>query len=162
METETMTQQVATPRIKEVKPINFLFHRAEVKISNLTNQIPVAKELFKESVRLDLHPSGPIHWHYFGFMGDESKPFTLEVCLPVASIPADYDGKFHFKRTENFKCVSLLHEGGWQEIPKSYGILMEFMQQNKLQPSGITRELYINADFVNPEVNVTEIQMGVN
>lgn len=162
METETMTQQVATPRIKEVKPINFLFHRAEVKISDLTNQIPVAKELFKESVRLDLHPSGPIHWHYFGFMGDESKPFTLEVCLPVASIPADYDGKFHFKRTENFKCVSLLHEGGWPEIPKSYGILMEFMQQNKLQPSGITRELYINADFVNPEANMTEIQMGVN
>jgi len=162
METETMTKQVITPRTKEVKPINFLFHRAEVKISDLTNQIPVAKELFKESVRLDLHPSGPTHWHYFGFMGDESKPFTLEVCLPVASIPVDYDGKFHFKRTENFKCVSLLHEGGWQEIPKSYGILMEFMQQNKLKPSGITRELYINADFVNPETNVTEIQMGIN
>ncbi len=53
------------PVIKQVKPINFLFHRAEVNISDLINQVPVAKELFKESVRLDLHPSGPIHWHYF-------------------------------------------------------------------------------------------------
>jgi effector-binding domain-containing protein len=138
-----------------------LFHRAQVKISDLINQIPIAKELFKESVRLDLHPSGPIHWHYFGFMGDESTPFTLEVCLPVASVPTAYDGRFHFKRTENFKCVSLLHEGGWNEIPASYGILMEFMQRNKLQPSGVTRQLYINADFVNYNANVTEIQMGV-
>jgi effector-binding domain-containing protein len=162
METMTSNQLEISAMVKEIKPINFLFHRAEVKISDLVNQIPIAKELFKESVRLDLHPSGPIHWHYFGFMGDESKPFTLEVCLPVASVPADYDGKFHFKRTENFKCVSLLHEGGWQEIPKSYGVIMEFIQQNKLQPTGVTRELYINADFVNLDANVTEIQMGVN
>jgi len=145
METATLNLPHTTPRVTEIKSINFLFHRAEVKI-----------------VRLDLHPSGPIHWHYFGFMGDESKPFLLEVCLPVASIPTDYDGKFHFKRTENFKCVSLLHEGGWQEIPKSYGILMEYMKQHQLNPSGVTRELYINADFANPESNVTEIQMGIN
>jgi effector-binding domain-containing protein len=162
METKTANQQQIEPRVKEISPINFLFYRTEVKISDLINQIPVAKELIKECVRLDLHPSGPIHWHYFGFMGDESKPFTLEVCLPVTSIPSGYDGKFHFKRTENFKCVSLLHEGGWQEIPKSYGVLMEFMQQHKLQPIGVTRELYINADFVNLDANVTEIQMGIN
>jgi len=149
------------PIIKQIKPINFLFHSAEVKISDLTNQIPIAKELFKESVRLDLHPSGPIHWHYFGFMGDELKSFRLEVCLPIASIPSGYDGKFHFKRTENFKSVSFLHEGGWQEIPTSYGILMEYLRQHQLQPSGVTRELYINADFSYPEANITEIQMGI-
>jgi effector-binding domain-containing protein len=151
MEMQTLNQPETVPRIKEIKPINFLFHRVEVKISDLINQVPTAKELFKESVRLDLHPTGPIHWHYFGFDGDEN----------VATIPADYDGLFHFKRTENFKCVSLLHEGGWNEIPKSYGILMEFMQQHKLQPIGVTRELYINADFGKPDANVTEIQMGI-
>jgi effector-binding domain-containing protein len=150
-----------TPCIKLVKPINFLFHRAEVRLSDLTNQIPIAKELFKDAVRLDLHPSGPIHWHYFGFTGDESKPFTLEVCLPVAILPTHYQGKLHVQRTENFKAVSLIHEGGWQDIPKSYGLIMNFIQQNHLQPTGVTRELYINADFINPEANVTEIQMGI-
>ncbi len=118
MENETILPESIALQIKNIKPINFLFHRAEVKISDLSSQIPIAKELFKESVRLDLHSSGPIHWHYFGFMGDESKPFTLEVCLPVASIPADYDGKFHFKRTEIFKCVSLLHEGWLARNPQ--------------------------------------------
>ena len=162
MEIQTMNQLGSVPIIKDVKPINFLFHSKEVRLSDLVNQIPIAKELFKESVRLDLHPSGPVHWHYVGFSGDESKPFTLEVCLPMASVPADYDGKFHFKRTENFKCVSLLHEGGWNEIPTSYGLIMEYMQQHKLHPTGVTRQLYINADYMNPEANVTEIQKGVN
>ncbi len=156
-----MNKFINLSRVKEIQPINFVFHRAEVKVNDLINQVPIAKELFKESVRLDLHPTGPIHWHYFGFEGDPSKSFVLEVCLPVASVPNDYDGKFHLKRTENFKCVSLIHEGGWNEIPKSYGVMMGFIQQNKLQPIGITRELYINVDFINPEANVTEIQIEV-
>jgi effector-binding domain-containing protein len=161
MKTATTNEAEITPRIKVVKPINFLFHRAEVKISDLIDQVPIAKDIIKECVRLNLHPTGPIHWHYFGFMGDESKPFKLEICLPVGSIPAEYDGKFHFKRTENFKSVSIIHEGPWNEIPKSYGILMQYVQEHGLQPSGVNRELYINADFVYPDANVTEIQMGL-
>mgnify|MGYP001611380947 CR=1 FL=1 len=63
-----MSKQENKPLLKVVKPINFMFHRAEVQLGDLVNQIPVAKELFKESVRLDLHPSGPIHWHYLGLL----------------------------------------------------------------------------------------------
>ena len=150
-----------TPRVREIAPINFLYHRAEVKIADLINFVPVARELFKEVARLDLHMTGPVHWHYFGFAGDESKPFMLEVAVPVMEIPPQYDGKFQVKRTEAFHCVTLLHEGAWNEIPKSYGSLMAFMSQHGLQPLAINRELYINADFANPEANVTEIQMGI-
>lgn len=149
------------PVEKEVKPINFLYHRAEVRINDLINQIPVAKELFKEAVRLDLHPTGPIHWHYIGFTGVESKPFLLEVCLPIASVPNDYDGSFHFKRTESFKSLSIIHEGAWNEIPKSYETLMKYIEQRDYQPVGINREVYINSDFGDPQANVTEIQMGI-
>lgn len=38
---------------------------------------------------------------------------------------------------------------------------MAFMSQHGLQPLAINRELYINADFANPEANITEIQMGI-
>ena len=150
-----------TPDVKEIKPINFLYQRVEVKISDLPDQIPVARTLFQEAVKLDLHPTGPIHWHYIGFTGVASKQFLLEICLPVANVPNDYDGQFHFKRTENFKSISLVHEGGWDEIPKSYEIIMKCVQQHNYQPIGITRELYINADFTDPQANVTEIQLGI-
>ncbi len=150
------------PQLKEVKPINFLFFRAETKVNELMKFIPMAKDLFKEAVRLDLHVAGPIHWHYFGFTGDESKSFILEVAVPVANVVDEYDGAFHFKRTDPFKCVSLIHEGAWNDIPQSYGKIIQFVAENNLQMLGVNRELYINADFTNPEGNVTQIQLGVN
>ncbi len=147
-------------QIKEVKPVNFLYFRTETKIDQLVNFLPVGQELIKEALRLKIWVTGPVHWHYFGFV-DMNAPFTLEVAIPVSAIPQDYDGKFHFKRTEVFKCASLIHEGAWTDIPQSYGKLMQFIEENKLQPIPINRELYINADFINLEANVTEIQMGV-
>jgi len=149
-------------QIKQVKPINFLFFRTEATINDLEKYVAVARDLFKEAVQQDLTITGPVHWHYFGFNGDETKPFTLEIALPVSGFPQEYDGRFHFKRTEPFKCVSMIHEGNWYEIPKSYGMLMQFIAEHKLIPNAMNREVYVNADFIDPDANVTEIQLGVN
>jgi len=149
-------------QIKQVKPINFLFFRTETCIHELGNFLPVAKELFKEAILQDLTITGPVHRHYFGFMGDESKTFTLEIALPVSSFPQEYDGKFHFKRTEPFKCVSVVHEGSWYDMPQTYERLMQFIGEHKLVPIAINREVYVNADFTDPGANVTEIQVGVS
>jgi effector-binding domain-containing protein len=148
-------------QIKEVKPINFLFYRTKVKISDLQNLLPIGQELFQEAVQQKLTITGPVHWHYFDFTGNESQPFTIEIALPVQEVLADYDGKFHFKRTDSFKCVSLIHDGGWSDIPKSYSRLMQYMADHKLQPGNLNREVYVNVDFSYPEANTTEIQMGI-
>jgi effector-binding domain-containing protein len=73
----------------------------------------------------------------------------------------EYDGRFHFKRTEPFKCVSLIHEGSWQDLPRSYGTLMQFINKKHLKLAGVNREIYINADFASPDANITEVQIGV-
>ncbi|MBT1697994.1 GyrI-like domain-containing protein [Fulvivirgaceae bacterium PWU4] len=149
-------------QIKAVKPINFLFFRTEASVAELVNYLPVGQELFKEAVAYNLPITGPVHWHYFGFEGDLTKPFTLEIALPVGEVPEAYDGKFHFKRTDSFKCVSAIHEGSWLDMPQSYGKLMQFIEANHLTPLASNREIYVNADFKHPEANVTEIQIGIN
>lgn len=149
-----------TPHITEVKPINFLFFRTEASLDQLSRFIPVAQELHKEAVAQNLQVTGPIHWHYIGFKGP-GDPFTLEVALPVASTLPNYDGSFHFKRTSEFKCVALTHKGSWQSIGGSYEKLMGFIAAEGLKPSDVTREVYVNADFADPEADVTEIQVGV-
>lgn len=148
-------------KIKEVQPITFLFYRTETSISDLINFIPVGQQLLKEAVANNLFITGPVHWHYVGFTGDDSKPFTLEISLPVSEVPKDYDGVFHFKRTELFKCVSLVHEGGWTTIPESYSKLMMFLTTHQLKALALNREIYINVDFNYPQANTTEIQIGV-
>jgi effector-binding domain-containing protein len=151
-----------TPVRKQVQPVNFLFFRTETTVGELQKFLPVAQELFSEAYENKLRITGPVHWHYFGFTVNEHKPFTLEVALPVAKVLSDYDGKFHFKRTDQFSCISLIHEGSWLEIPRSYEQLMRFATQKHLRLSGINREIYINIDFTNPDANITEIQLGLS
>ncbi len=155
-------QNQELPVIKEVKPINFLFFRTETNLSGLANLIPVAKALFREAVNNDLHITGPVQWHYFGFTGDPNQSFAIEIALPVDQVKEGYDGTFHFKRTGNFKCVTTIHEGIWSDMPLAYGRLMKFMEMNGFEGSGVNREVYLNVDFMNPEAGITEIQIGIH
>ncbi|MFZ6014394.1 MAG: GyrI-like domain-containing protein [Bacteroidota bacterium] len=147
--------------IKEIKPINFLFFRVETTVQDLGRFLSIGQELFQEAVKNQLSITGPVHWHYFGFEGDPTKPFTLEIALPVAEVLEEYDGRFHFKRTTAFRCVSTMHEGNWLDMPKSYGKLLQFISKHQLKPTSANREIYVNADFKYPEANITEVQIGI-
>jgi effector-binding domain-containing protein len=148
-------------QIKTVKPINFLFFQTETTVQQLINFLPVGQQLIKEAVAYGIPVTGPVHWHYFGFTGDERKSFRLEISLPVGEIVEEYDGEFHFKRTDSFRCVSLTHEGGWMQIPDSYGKVFAFLAANNLTPAAVNREVYVNVDMKDMDANVTEIQIGI-
>jgi effector-binding domain-containing protein len=150
-----------TPQLKEIKPISFLFFRTETSLGQLQDFVPVGQDLFKEAVNYKLQVTGPIHWHYLGFHGDPTEPFTLEISLPVAETLAEYDGSFHFKRTDKFRCATMTHEGSWSSIADAYSALHQFITSKGLRPLAINREVYLNADFKDPDANLTEIQVGV-
>jgi effector-binding domain-containing protein len=147
--------------IKQVKPGNFLLSRADTTVAGLIDFLPVAQQLYAEAVNRNLRINGAVQWHYHGFTGDLTKPFTLEVCLPIQEVPQQYDGLFHVKRAEPFKCVSVIHEGGWMDIPATYAKIGAFINENKLIPQGVNREIYIVVDLDSPGANVTEVQVGV-
>ena len=147
--------------IKDIKPINFLFFRTETTIAELHQHLVIAPQLFQEAVACKLWITGPVHWHYIGFTGDYSQPFTLEISLPVSAIPDGYVGRFHFKRTELFKCVSAMHEGDWTKMGDAYAQVMTYISNEKLTTNGVNRELYINVDFEDLDANSTEIQIGI-
>jgi effector-binding domain-containing protein len=147
--------------IKEIKPINFLFYRVETTINQLASYLKVGQELFEEAVRHNINITGPIHWHYFGVAEDPQKSFRLEISLPVGDVLDEYDGRFHFKRTQLFKAVSIIHDGSWETMSTSYARLMDRIQKEHLKSIASNREIYLNVDFKNPEANLTEIQIGI-
>lgn len=155
-----MTITEYTPVKKQVQPISFLLFRTETTLGELSNFFHVANQLYAEALTNKLSVTGPVHWHYFGFT-EAAKPFTLEIALPVSEVLPEYDGRFHFKRTDNFKCVSIIHEGNWLNMTGSYEKLLRYAGEHQLTPAGVNREIYVNVDFVNPQANVTEIQLGV-
>ena len=93
----------------------------------------------------------------FGFTGDESKSFTLEIALPVMQPQQNYVGKFALRQSTPFRCVEVVHEGPWDQIPATYGKLMNFMAEQQLMPTFEYRELYVNADFSNPQANAMKL-----
>ena len=149
-------------QIKEIRPINFLYFRTRSKVGELGRFVGIiARELHRDAALNDQEVTGPVYWNYFGFYGDPSKDFALEIAVPIGEIPLAYGGKFDIKRVETFHCISLTHEGSWYDIPFSYRKLSEFALERDLIPTGNNRELYVNVDFGNPEANVTEIQLGI-
>jgi effector-binding domain-containing protein len=147
-------------QVKEVHPINFLFHRVETTVSELHQFLSVGQQLYAEAVAGGNFIAGPVHWHYIGFT-DFTKPFTLEIGLPVQEIAQDYDGQFQYKRTSPFRCVSYVHDGPWDKMPESYGKMLQFIAEQKLSPVSVNRELYLNVDMLRPEANTSEIQIGI-
>jgi effector-binding domain-containing protein len=148
-------------QITEILPANFLYHREETKITDLEKFLPYGQELFAESVRHQFPITGPVHWHYYNFNGEPANSFFLDVCLPIGMIPAEYDGKFHIKRTEAFVSLYEIHFGSWSTIPQTYQTMSAFISEKGLKPTGNNREVYINVDFNNPEANQTIIQIGI-
>ncbi len=147
--------------IREIKPITFLFFRTETTVSELAKYLPVGQRLLKEAVNHGIDITGPIHWHYSQFQGDLTRPFTLEISLPVGYAPDEYDGQFHFKRPGHFRAVVATHHGSWLSIPETYGKINNFIVENSLHGLGVNREIYVNVDLRNPEANTTEIQFGI-
>lgn len=147
--------------VKEVKPINFLYFRSRATLDELEKFIPVGQQLYKEAVINALPVTGPLQWHYFNFYGNPAEPFELEVALPVSTFPGEYDGEFHIKRTQAFRCISKIHYGDWNSISRTYGELVKYAGSNGLKLTSHSREIYNHVDFDDPSANVTEVQLGI-
>lgn len=147
----------------QISPINLLYYREQTSINKLYTFLEreIAAKLQQEAIANHLLITGPVCWTYLGFMGDETEPFTLEVGIPVNKIPEEYQGEFQFKTTSLFNCVSTMHFGDWMQLPVTYGKLMAYLNTQGLTPTGENRELYINANFDQPDANITWVQIGV-
>jgi effector-binding domain-containing protein len=148
-------------KIKDVRPANFLYFKTRTTVNELFQFLSVGQRLFREAVNNELTIVGPVHWHYHDFNGDASKPFDLEIALPIAQPPTEYDGEFHVKRTSSFQCIAEQHDGSWESIPDTYRKLIDFASDKGLKPAGTNREIYIFFDAASPEGNSTEIQLGI-
>lgn len=122
-----------------------------------------ATQIVREAVNNGFHPTGPQYWVYVWNSMDMESEFDLKICLPVATFGNKYNGNALFKlqKIEAFKHVAVKHTGPWHEMANTYSKLYCDMQSQKIQPTNVCREVYINCDFENPENNITEIQYGI-
>jgi effector-binding domain-containing protein len=146
--------------IKTHPSMTVLYSAHQTTIPQLINFVGiVAKELYAEAAKNDVLVSGPQYWIYRGMDGKDDTVFTLEIAMPIQGEVKS--GKFKVKQLAPYKSVAHMHTGKWEDMPASYGQLLQYIEQNKIAMTDECREVYLNVDFVNPENNRVEIQMGI-
>ncbi len=147
--------------IKQISPINFLYFKAETRLSELPEFIRgVPRALHLEAAKHGFEITGPVYWNYFSF-DDCPEFFRLEIGVPIAELPTDYHGSFHVRRSSPFKCLSTFHYGSLRDIPNTYQKLGEYIDSHRLKKIYSCRQIFIHSDFANPESNFTEVQIGI-
>jgi effector-binding domain-containing protein len=147
---------------KIIKPINVLFYSEITNLGGLAKLVRVkANELHKEAIENKMEITGPVYWIYYGMDGNPQTNFTLEIAIPVLC-ETRYKGNFQLKELPEFKCASMIHFGSWYDMPGSYSQLIGEVLKNNLALSGVSREVYLNINFLDMERNITEIQVGID
>lgn len=148
--------------IKTTPPVKVMFFTTRTSLEEIESFVlKVAERLYAEVTKQGLIPTGPQYWTYQGMDGKPGTIFTLEICVPVNAAPKT-ESAFLFKELPALKCVSVLHNGSWDNLDKVYSNTMPAIFAQQKQPNGFSREMYTNIDLENPANNITEVQIGIN
>jgi effector-binding domain-containing protein len=146
--------------IKTHPSMKVLYSTHQTTIPQLGNFVAVvAKELYAEASKLGVLVSGPQYWIYHGMDGNNDTVFTLEIAVPIQG--DIQSSKFAVKELPAYKSVSHMHAGAWEQMPETYGYVLQHIEQHTIAMTDECRECYLNVDFANPENNRVEVQMGV-
>lgn len=147
--------------IKETQPFNALIFKTQATLPELMNYGSVANELCNEAEKLGIQPTGALQWNYYGIDGKPETVFTLEITLPIQEENVEIQG-FEWKQVPAFKCLSLVHEGPWENLPQAYNKAMGYLATNGLTMTYACREIYLTMNSEKGADNTTEIQIGIN
>ncbi len=147
--------------IKVYQGFNAIVYQTETTLRDMLTAVgETPSDIMNEIFRQGLNPTGPQIWIYEGCDGQHDKTFKLKIAAPVDKLGTDTE-KYQFMEIGEYRCATTIHYGQWQEMGKTYEILMNEMFVNGLQLDGTNRELYLNCDFETPANCVTELAVGI-
>ncbi len=146
--------------VKAKKVMKFTTNATLKDLDKYTGTKP--SELYVEAQKCGYQTMEPQIWQYTGPDGKPDTVFKLEIMLPIMG---DGNGLkpegFEIDEVGEFKALQTLHEGPWAELGPVYCKLMKHVADNALQPTGVTREVYVRCDFENQENCITEVLIGL-
>ena len=79
--------------------------------------------------------------------------FDIELGLPVSE-PLPQKDEIYMSKTCEGKAITAMHKGAYKDIEKTYGPMMQYLAENKLESTGVFYDYYINnpADTVESEL----------
>jgi effector-binding domain-containing protein len=156
-EAETMYDKSAQIVEKDLQPVLVAGVRMTGRYSDCGQGF---SQLFR---RLGRHIAGkPMCLYYDGEYRENDADF--EPCLPIRR-ELQVEG-IDVRQLPGGHCVSLLHQGPYEELGRSYACALQFAHDHGYEVQLPTREVYLKGPGMifrgNPQKYVTEIQLIVN
>jgi len=146
---------------KSVAKTTVLMYTLQSSLATMQNDVgDIANEMMGVATKLGLEITGPQIWQYRGSDGQPNTKFMLDICIPVKETKGD-PGKFKFVTLPEFKCISEMHKGPWNQLGNAYQRIMGEVTRKSIPITGNSREIYITCDWEHPENCVTEVQMEI-
>jgi effector-binding domain-containing protein len=161
---ELFKMSVTEPVIKEIPEIRVVSKREKgtfaVTIEKLIGEI-CACVSSPENQRNRVKVTGPVMF----LCHDEEYKETgadIEISLPVSGRIAVEDPKMELKTLPAVRVVSVIYRGPYPGVEAGYSRIFSYVEENKLEPFGPSRELYYNDPAEVPEEELmTEVQIQV-
>lgn len=87
---------------------------------------------------------------------------NIEFCESIDRMKPDFDD-IKFKKIESVTAVTVMHKGAYDDLPKAYAFIYQWIEQNDYIPADSPRESYIDGIWNKENVNdwLTEIQIPI-
>ncbi|HWQ46002.1 MAG TPA: GyrI-like domain-containing protein [Longilinea sp.] len=139
--------------VKELSDIHIASIRFQGKYSDLTDKITTLYEHSRNQA------AGRSFCLYYDEQSMEDHA-DIEVCIPVLN-PVE-DSVVHSRLLPGGKAVTVLHTGEYEQLWRTYKVIIDYINSNNLKVISPSRECYLKADGelipVSPSQYLTEIQ----
>ncbi|MGM9970864.1 MAG: GyrI-like domain-containing protein [Anaeroplasmataceae bacterium] len=104
---------------------------------------------------------------FVNYLDGEYKEHDIKVRYSQAvikeSTPFKENGSIKFMDIPQTKCICIYHKGAYNELGASYGKIMKYIEDNKLEIQDFPRECYIDGIWNKENVSdwLTEIQVPI-
>ena len=107
------------------------------------------QKLFAYAAQCGKQPAGAPYCKYSGGSEDFMR-FDIELGVPVSEPLPEKDDIYMAKTCEG-KAITAMHKGAYKEIERTYGPMMQYLAENKLQSTGVYYDYYISDPQDTPE-----------
>lgn len=130
------------------------------RLSSTADQISLRNVLDNCLKQNAVAPKAPAYTVYHGASGRE---YDVEVVQTVAK-PGENSSLVKFRRIDPCEVAAIVVNGRYEQIPRSYEILREWIAENGYEQAGPNREYYFRGEWneTDPMKWLTELQIPVD
>jgi len=94
-------------------------------------------------------PAGAPYCKYSNASADYMR-FDIELGIPVDE-PLPEKDEIYMGKTCEGKAITAMHKGAYKDIEQTYAPMMKYMEENKLESTGVYYDYYLNNPADTPE-----------